>query len=456
MKNKRTSEMTQATRTVMRDGQVIGRRIGCYKLRMRSPGGSEEHVFSSPVVRAGSRKGNDLVIPDETVSRVHFEIVADARGYRLRDLGSTNGTTVDGYLAADIYLKPGSVIGVGSVEITFRPTGAEEDIPLFSGDCFGPAIGQSAAMREVFAVLDRVSATDVTVLVEGETGTGKEVVAHAIHEASDRAGGPFVVFDCAAVPADLFESELFGHERGAFSGAVGRRVGRLEEAAGGTLVLDEIGELPLDMQPKLLRAVETRTLRRVGGSGEIPVDVRLVAATNRDLASEVNRGAFRADLYYRLAVVRVSLPPLRERLEDVRPLAEHFIRRTVRNDPAQADSLLKSIPEETWTKLVSHSWPGNARELRNVIERSLALRREDEAPAIPGLRSDPPDRRDSTAPVGIDLERPYSEVKRDWLERFDRSYLNGQLARHDGNISRAARASGLERMHFKRILKKYR
>jgi DNA-binding NtrC family response regulator len=286
-------------------------------------------------------------------------------------------------------------------------------------------------------------------LIEGESGTGKEVVARAIHERSTRADGPFEVFDCAAVPTALVESELFGHERGAFTGASERRIGRVEAANGGTLFLDELGELPLDVQPKLLRVLERREVRRLGGTTTTPVDLRVVAATNRDLAREVNRGAFREDLYYRLAVVRVSLPPLRDRRDDIRPLAEHLIRRAI-IPPLDAESVIGRIASDDWARLVSHPWPGNVRELRNVIERSLALGDGTMEPATMTA-----DRGRPRGTLTVNLVRPFVEHKSDIVAAFEEAYVLGLLARYDGNVSRAARAAGLERMNFKRVLKKY-
>src|SRR5262249_37514204 len=268
------------------------------------------------IVRVGSKAGNTLQLPIETVSRYHFEIEPTPLGFLLRDLGSTNGTFVDNYRVRELYLPRRAQLQAGGVTLAFEALGEAVPIELSREDRFGDVLGRSPAMRELFSLLERVAAKDLTILLEGESGTGKERLAEAIHLKSPRATKRFVVFDCASVPATLMESELLGHERGAFTGASGRRIGRFEEADGGTLFLDEIGELPLELQPKLLRALERREIRRVGGSGVIPVDVRVVAATNRDLGREVNRGAFREDLYYRLAVVRLRVPPLRERRDD--------------------------------------------------------------------------------------------------------------------------------------------
>ena len=435
---------------------VRRRIIRCYELGIREPQRSQRTVrCSEAVVRLGTRRSNDVVLDDAAVSRVHLEIAADEHGYRLRDLGSLNGTKVDGVRANDVYLRAGATLRLGGTEVTFRPLDDEAPIPASSADRFGPLVGGSLPMRELYAVLDRAAPSTATVLIEGETGTGKELVARAVHQFSQRSEGPWVVFDCAAVPTHLIESALFGHEKGAFTGASARHIGHLEEADGGTLFLDELGELPLELQPKLLRALEQRSIRRVGGQEERPVDVRLVAATNRDLAEEVNRGAFREDLYYRLAVVRVRVPPLRERREDIRQLVEHFVRRACAGDAGRISHILGSVQEENWRKLSTHPWPGNVRQLRNMIERTLALSSADEPARIETPTGRPPPR--SEAPEHApDLDRPFVELKAETLAHFEEAYLIGQLERHEGNFSRAAAAAGIDRMYFKRLLKKYR
>jgi hypothetical protein len=281
--------------------------------------------FEANVIRVGARRGADLVLTDGKVSRTHFEIRLDARGYRLRDLESTNGTYVGGLRVNDVYVQPGASIYVGDSRLRFDPLDDSVEVALSRADRFGGLVGRSLVMRELFARLAAVAPTDATVLVTGETGTGKELVAEAIHEHSARKGGPFVVLDCGAIPPNLMESETFGHERGAFTGATAVHAGAFERANGGTLFLDEIGELPLEMQPKLLRALERREIRRVGGARVMQVNIRVVAATNRDLAVEVNKGRFREDLYYRLAVAHLAVPPLRERREDIPLLVEHIL-----------------------------------------------------------------------------------------------------------------------------------
>ncbi|MBI2895020.1 MAG: sigma 54-interacting transcriptional regulator [Deltaproteobacteria bacterium] len=453
---------TIGTRLVVDAGRA-SRRVTRYRLTELA-GHARAVEVSTPSFRIGTREGNDLLLDDSTVSRFHLEIVATSAGFLLRDLGSTNGTWIDGLRVIEAYLRPGSVIQIGSVTLRFDPLPDEAPVPTSSHEQFGRVLGRSAAMREIFSVLERASSSDATIMLEGESGTGKELVAEAIHRMSRRGDGPYVVFDCAAVPSSLVESALLGHEKGAFTGADARHVGLFEEADSGTIFLDEIGELPLDQQPKLLRVLERREIRRVGGTTTHKVDVRIVAATNRDLAREVNRGAFREDLYYRLAVVRVVLPALRERTDDIPLLVERFVRDCLPSDPGRAQQVLGGISEENWQRLLRHPWPGNVRELRNFIERTVALSRPGapmDTEGLPGMAAAPagevarPGGQLPATEGAIDIERPFIDVKAETLARFEREYLTSILERHAGNISRAAAAAGLDRMYFKRLLKKH-
>jgi DNA-binding NtrC family response regulator len=430
----------------------VSRRVGEFRL----VGEGVELSVGSARFSIGSQPGNELVLAQPSVSRYHAEIVATAAGFLLRDLDSTNGCFIDGLRVREAYLPERCQLRLGKVELRFSLTGQHVALDHSDEDRFHGLVGVSVAMRELFVLLRKVAASDATVLIEGESGTGKELAARAIVAASARAEGPFVAFDCAAVPRSLIESELFGHDKGAFTGADSSREGCFEQAHGGTLFLDELGELPLDLQPKLLRALENREIRRLGSSTTRKIDVRLVAATNRDLAREVNHGTFRSDLYYRLAVVRADLPPLRERRDDVRPLAEHFVRQLV-DDPVRASQILAGISAQNWQRLEAMRWPGNVRELRNFIERTLLLSDSDQRLGLTaaGLSPAPP----STAPhsaQSINLDDPFRDGKAEAIERFERAYLFGQLARHEHNVSAAARAAGLDRMNFKRLLKKYR
>jgi DNA-binding NtrC family response regulator len=308
-------------------------------------------------------------------------------------------------------------------------------------------VGRSVVMRELFARLAAVAPTDATVLVTGETGTGKELVAEALHENSARKGGPFVVLDCGAIPANLMESETFGHERGAFTGATSARAGAFERANGGTLFLDEIGELPLEMQPKLLRALERREIRRVGGTKMLQVNIRVVAATNRDLAVEVNKGRFREDLFYRLAVAHLAVPALRERRDDIPLLVEHILAGL----PEGRDRGPRS---ETIELMKKHEWPGNVRELRNVIERAVLFKQNVREPSV--IAAAVPAAREAVSPddlrVVVDPKIPFKVAKQDLIDEFERRYVRALLDAHGGNISAAARAAGIDRMSIHKIL----
>jgi len=295
------------------------------------------------------------------------------------------------------------------------------------------------AMRRLFALAQQVASADVTVLIEGETGTGKDALAEAIHQSGPRAKGPLVVVDCGAVPPNLFESELFGHEKGAFTGADRARAGCFEEADGGTLFLDEIGELPLPLQPKLLRVLESREVRRVGGSAQRKVNVRVVAATNRDLREEVNRGSFRQDLYFRLEVMRLRVPPLRERMEDVPVLAEHFRRAARADAPALSEDLLRHF--------ANHPWPGNVRELRNAVERAVVLH---DAPALAAAAVEA-----TGTEMAVDLRVPFKDAKNALTDAFERSYLKAMLASTGGNVSEASRRADIDRVYLLKLLKKH-
>jgi DNA-binding NtrC family response regulator len=420
----------------------------------RLVGAGVAQSLTASLLRLGSHQQNDVTLDHDTVSRFHAEIEAGPDGFLVRDLDSTNGTTVNGLRIREAFLPGRATLKLGDVSLEFAVTQATADLPLTERDEFHGVLGRSPAMRELFHALERAAPTGATVLLEGESGTGKELVAQAVHRAGGRQG-PFVVLDCAAVPANLMESELLGHERGAFTGAVSRYEGRFREADTGTLFLDEIGELPLEMQPKLLRVLESRQVRPLGGTASHAVDVRLVAATNRNLAREVNRGTFREDLYYRLAVVQVKVPPLRERPEDVRLLVEHFVRASLPDEPERAMDIIRGISAQNWRRLEGLPWPGNVRELRNFIERTLILSGGPIQSAHIPLGQAEGDGSPLPDGVEVDLEQPFSQLKAETISRFERAYLFGQLKQHGGNVSAAARASGLDRMNFKRLLKKY-
>ncbi len=393
--------------------------------------------------RVGAAAGSDLKLDDKAVSRVHCEIRVGKDGITLKDLGSTNGTFVDGVRVRDADVAPGALVRVGGSTFRVEVGNEPEFVDVSEKGSFGELVGTSLEMRRVYAVLDRLAVTDATLLVQGETGTGKDVVARSLHAASKRAGGPLVALDCGAVPENLFESELFGHVRGSFSGAVSDRKGVLEEAHGGTLFLDEIGEMPLSLQAKMLRALETRSVRRVGANVERAIDVRIVAATNRPLARCVNEGTFREDLYYRLAVVEISLPPLRMRREDIPVLARHFYRQL------KGSSETADLPPDFVARLAARAWPGNVRELRNFIERSVSL-----GFVTQGSGPNPP----APIPTGATLEQlvplhlPLKDARQAWTESFEAVYVKSLLQKTGGNVTRAAEAAGVNRRFLQRMM----
>ena len=384
----------------------------------------------------------EIRLRDPQVSRRHLALENAGDRVRLVDLDSTNGTFVNDVRVALAWLVSGERVQIGDTHLRVVPTERVAAPQAPRASAFGRVRGESDAMQRVYALCRKLAASDVPLVIEGETGTGKEVVAEAIHEASARAAGPFVVFDCTAVPASLVESELFGHERGAFTGAIATRLGVFEQAHGGTLLIDEIGDLDPTLQPKLLRALERSEVRRVGGDKWQRVDVRIIAATRRDLDQAVQEGRFRDDLYFRLAVGRIELPPLRERTGDVAFLTQHFWRELGGSDGA---------PYDVVRRFERHGWPGNVRELRNAVARQLAL---GDAPL---------DARASMAPAAGDsleallaLDLPYPRARQLAQAEFERRYLERVLAAHDGNVARAAAASGIARRYFNVILARRR
>jgi transcriptional regulator with GAF, ATPase, and Fis domain len=408
-----------------------------------------EFVVAGDVFRVGKAPENDLVLADETVSRVHFEIARDAKGYLVRDMKSTNGTFLDGAEVKEAYLRAGSVIGLGACELKFTPFEERIEILPSEKEELGEMVGKSPAMREIFGLVERIAPTDATVLIEGETGTGKDMIARTLHQLSPRAEHPFIVVDCGAVAGTLIESELFGHEKGSFTGAVAARQGAFEMASGGTVFLDELGELSLDLQPKLLRVLEQRELRRVGGTKTIKVDLRVIAATRKDLRSEVEKGKFREDLYFRLNVVPITAPSLRERREDIPLLIDSMLKKLA--TPGHTITL----SEQTRAALMAHDWPGNVRELRNVIERALALGADPGVLVAPLGGTEP--QQGASLHDGIEFEPNVSfrDTKEKWNELFERRYLTWLIKRADGNISKAARDADMDRKYLHKLLRKY-
>ncbi|MCA9667091.1 MAG: sigma 54-dependent Fis family transcriptional regulator [Myxococcales bacterium] len=447
----RSSSHDTVTRVVQRpDGSEVLRLRRAVLAVIAGPDTGLALDIDRPRVVVGSGDDCDLTLHDRAVSKQHLAIDAVADGYRIRDLDSTNGSFIAGLRLGQVLARTATQISLGETELSLRPSDAEVELPLSARLSLGSLLGESVEMRYLFALLERLARSDTTVLLEGESGTGKELAAEALHSVSPRAEGPFIVVDCGAIPENLIESELFGHERGAFTGADRARVGAFEEANGGTVFLDEIGELPLSLQPKLLRVLEGRQIKRVGDTRYRAVDVRIVAATNRKLDGEVAQGRFRQDLFYRLSVARVQLPALRDRPDDIRLLAHHFAQQHVDDSHALIDRDVESL-------LLAYHWPGNVRQLRNVIEQ-MAIMPEAAARALQGAPPIPT-RGGSGGDVARELERslPLSlhEGRRRWQERFDRFYLAEQLARADGVVTHAAEAADIPRQTFNRLLKRY-
>jgi transcriptional regulator with GAF, ATPase, and Fis domain len=407
--------------------------------------GSETRRFAAPSITLGSSPRCDLVISDPTVSRHHARIEVQGEELVLHDLGSTNGTTLDGVRVSTAFLGERARIELGNTLVELRVTDEVEPFAVHPTSAFGRLRGTSLAMRRLFAILERVAGVDTTALVLGESGTGKELIGEALHQRSRRANGPFVVVDCGALPAALIESELFGHEKGAFTGAVAARTGAFELADGGTLFLDEIGELDLALQPRLLRALEARQIKRLGADRYHAVDVRVVAATNRDLAAMVTAGDFREDLYHRLAVIELRVPPLRERPDDIALLARLFAEEILDREPAaQREALTPTVI----ANLTARKWPGNVRELRNHVERAVLLA---------GLTDDAP----LAAPVAEStadevMTWPYAIARQHVLDRFERDYVTSALSRSGDNVAQAAREAKLERSYLFKLIRRHK
>jgi len=444
---------------------------------------TQEWTFDKEEVRLGSMDDNDVVLHDDTVSRYHCKIVQDDTGYILVDNGSTNGTFINKVRVREAFLKPGSTVAVGQHQLRFNAREEEVEIVPSRATRCGSLIGGNAKMREIYSIIEKIAPTATTVVIDGETGTGKEVVAQTIHQLSPRAKGELVVFDCGAVPPNLIESELFGHEKGSFTGAVMSREGLFEQADGGTLFLDELGELPIDLQPKLLRVLEQREVRRVGGQKAQKVDVRIIAATNRNLEDEVRAGRFRQDLFYRLSVVRLHLPSLRDRADDIPVLVQHFLEHGAYNKTPQGQPRVRAVSREAMAALTKYSWPGNVRELVNVVERAVSFTTHPtiELADLPdAVRSDRPSTRAATRPATVPVRArtvppaaslaptppatpeellgdgvTFKDAKEKWVATFERDYILQTLRRNTGNISHAARAADIDRKYFRKLMKKY-
>ncbi len=397
-------------------------------------------------ISIGSAATNDLVLADRAVSRFHAEIQIAASGIAVSDHGSRNGTYVGAVRVQDAIVPPGTRLRVGDTTLQVGEGGIDS-VAVASQNAFGAFRGWSAAARRLMAEAAKAAPSGASVLVIGESGTGKELLARAIHEHGPRPSGPFEVVDGGALVPNLVASELFGHERGAFTGADKRHIGAFERASGGTLFLDEVGELSQDIQPMLLGALERRRFRRLGGTQDIPLDVRLVAATHRDLRQSINEGRFRLDLYYRIAVVTLRVPSLRERVEDVIPLAVEMATK-LGADPTRIDELVSG---ESRRALESHRWPGNVRELRNVVESTLAMGE------LPALFTGPEGGGEAALQAGIDglLPLPYGEARTQLVAAFEKRYLEALLQRTNGNVAAAARTAQMDRSHLIDMLKRH-
>jgi transcriptional regulator with GAF, ATPase, and Fis domain len=400
-------------------------------------------LFDGDFCRIGTHASNDLVLQDPAVSRFHCRLLREEGAWRVRDWGSLNGTRLEEVRIRDADLPGDATVTLGDSIVRVRAVAPTEQAVVPMSPAFGQIAGTSVPMRKLFALLEKVAPSDINVIIEGESGTGKELVVNEIVQRSPRSDKPFVVVDCGAISPSLVESELFGHLRGSFTGADRDRVGAFEAADGGTVFLDEVGELPLELQPKLLRAIEAREIRRVGETRPRKVNVRVVSATNRDLEREVNRGRFREDLYFRLAVMSVRVPPLRERLDDLVILVRVFLQAL-------------GVPDEerlftpgVLAEMARHDWPGNVRELRNYVERSVVLQK-----AAPAIR-----RNSGTGGVGpppqFDISVPFKIAKDGAIDTFERGYLTALIEAAGNNMSKAARMAGMDRMYLHRLVQKH-
>jgi DNA-binding NtrC family response regulator len=453
-------------RTVFVDDRAKSRQLRkAHLVVVEGPDKGKEWELGKTKTYVGRSSVNDITLSDNSVSGTHFELRAEEDGFLLRDVGSTNGTILGGCRVKEVYLAPSASFRAGNTTFQLQPTDEVVEIPLSDDEHFHGVIGRSVAMREVFATLAKVAPSELTCLIEGDTGTGKERVARAIHDASRRSSKPYVVLDCSSIPRDLMESYVFGHEKGAFTGATSQHKGAFEQANGGTLFMDEIGELDVALQPKLLRVLENREFKRVGGTKTIRSDVRVIAATNRDLREMVNEGSFREDLYFRLSVISLHLPALAQRRDDIPLLVEAFVDQVLEKRP---DLTKPRLTADAMEILMAHSWPGNVRELRNVVERAVSLCQDNTIDrsdlhlsgslgggSAPGVQSvSLPDDPDHTR-IDVDLTIPYKEAKSKILDQFEYDYLSRLIDDFDGNISQASKHAGLTRYHLRELLKKH-
>jgi DNA-binding NtrC family response regulator len=441
----RMPEPPRTVSTRVRGPHVVVRYAKVRVEVVRGPDTGTSVDVAGQTVKVGTADDNQLILTDDSVSRAHCELEPVVDGMRVRDVGSTNGVFAGGVRFYDAVLPFDSRLTLGDTELAVSALAETVEREQTTRDRFGDVLGASSRMRELFADLERIAGTDVTLLVEGETGTGKDVVAESVHRASARAAGPFVVFDCGAVSPTLVESELFGHERGAFTGATQAHAGVFEQADGGTLFLDEIGELPRELQPKLLRALDKRQIRRVGGTAVATFDARIIAATNRYLRAEVAKDRFRQDLYFRLAAAHVTVPALRERMDDLPLLVEHFL--SLERPPCSA----RDLSREVWDLFRAHRWPGNVRELRNAVQRFLVTPDR----ALRDLAAMGSAAGETAASSPIEPLLPLRVARREANDAFERDYLALALKVAGGNVTRAAALSEVSRQNLQKLLKKH-
>ena len=428
-----------ATEILVRDGEHLKLRARTLRVEvLRGPNAGQVSELAGPEIRIGTGRGVQLVLFDPAVSRHHLTLRIERHGVRVIDAGSSNGTELDGVRVMDAYARPDSTLVLGSTALRLRVTQGTVDLPLSSRERFGGLLGRSVAMRQVFTLLERIAETDDSVLVEGETGTGKELVAEAIHEESHRANGPFVVFDCSAVSPNLIESELFGHVRGAFTGASATRAGLFDVADGGTLFLDEIGEMPLSMQTKLLRVLQNGEVRPVGGERSRTVDVRIIGATHRDLEAMVAAGTFREDLFYRLNVVGIRVPPLRERREDIPLLVSRFVDK-------YAEGRKVKVTRAAMDRLAVFPWPGNVRQLENEIRRALVLADD---------RIDAGELSEEVARGGPAAARDAGLGLKARVDALEAQLVRDALQKTSGNQTRAAEVLGVSRFGLQKMMRR--
>ena len=429
----------RATRVVVRDSSMPATLKGKLVV-LEGESRGKEYIISQDQVFVGSIEDNDFVLKEDTISKKHFKIDRTETEFVISDLNSTNGTILNGNNIKVAGLKPNSIIQVGEVYIQFFVYDENEaayGVAPSEQNNFGSVVGVSYDMKKIFGILEKVSQTNVTVVLEGSTGSGKDFIAKAIHSASKRADKPFVVVDCTAISSNLFESELFGHEKGSFTGADSMRKGLMEAANGGTIFFDELGELPLDQQPKLLRAIETRQIKRVGGNASIPIDIRIIAATNRNLEAEVKSGNFREDLFFRLSVVKLKVPDLKDRPDDIPFIIQGFLKGTG-----------KTITEEALNLLKFYSWPGNIRELKNVIERAVAF--------SDNVNIEPKDIVTLQQMTGGDAGKSLDQFTGKSLEAIEKTSIEKTLEACGGNKTKAAKILGIAYSTLYEKIKKFK